>query len=112
MNNKKYLVWFKQVDKHDVGLVGGKGANLGEITQAGFPVPPGFIITSSAYYYFVLENNLQTQIKRILTTINIHDPQQLQQASIKIKDIIIKLDRNNKVLSIKAPEGLIEIYTK
>ncbi|OIP03313.1 MAG: 16S rRNA processing protein RimM [Bacteroidetes bacterium CG2_30_32_10] len=29
-----------------------------------------------------------------------------------IKDIIIKLDRNNKVLSIKAPEGLIEIYTK
>ena len=33
------LLWFKDVDKDDIPRVGGKGANLGEMTQAGFPVP-------------------------------------------------------------------------
>ena len=36
---KDMIVWFDDVDQHDVGLVGGKGANLGEMTQAGFPYP-------------------------------------------------------------------------
>jgi len=39
------IVDFKQVGKTDIGLVGGKGANLGEMVRAGFPVPPGFIVT-------------------------------------------------------------------
>ena len=32
--------WFSEIGLADAGLVGGKGANLGELTQAGFPVPP------------------------------------------------------------------------
>ena len=43
------IVWFREVDKDDIGLVGGKGANLGELTRAGLPVPPGFIVTAEAY---------------------------------------------------------------
>lgn len=42
-------VGFAQVGRADVALVGGKGANLGEMTHAGFPVPPGFVVTSSAF---------------------------------------------------------------
>ena len=42
----KYVVWFKDVDKEDGPTVGGKGANLGELTRAGLPVPPGFIVTA------------------------------------------------------------------
>ena len=37
------IVWFDQVTKQDIPLVGGKGANLGEMTNAKIPVPPGFI---------------------------------------------------------------------
>ena len=59
--NNKLLVWFNGVDKDDVGLVGGKGANLGEMVKAGFPVPPGFIVTSQAYFQFIKINKLQTQ---------------------------------------------------
>jgi len=42
---KRPIVWFEEVGIGDAALVGGKGANLGELTQAGIPVPPGFIIT-------------------------------------------------------------------
>ena len=38
----KYIKWFDEIDKNDVSIVGGKGANLGELTQAGISVPPGF----------------------------------------------------------------------
>ena len=41
--------WFDDLHLSDVGDVGGKGANLGELTQARFPVPHGFVVTSGAY---------------------------------------------------------------
>lgn len=43
------IKFFHQVAKHDSRLVGGKGANLGELTQAGFPVPNGFCVTKMAF---------------------------------------------------------------
>ena len=46
----KTIVWFNEVNKDDVPLVGGKGANLGEMTRAQIPVPPGFIVTATAYF--------------------------------------------------------------
>jgi pyruvate, water dikinase len=43
------IVWLEDVGRTDVEHVGGKGANLGELTRAGFPVPPGFVVTAEAY---------------------------------------------------------------
>jgi pyruvate,water dikinase len=37
--------WFEEIGLKDTGSVGGKGANLGELTEGGLPVPPGFVIT-------------------------------------------------------------------
>lgn len=45
----RYVLPFQAVDKESLSLVGGKGANLGEMTRAGFPVPPGFCITTEAF---------------------------------------------------------------
>ena len=42
--------------------VGGKGLNLCRMTRSGFPVPPGFLVTTEAYHVFVQANNLQEQI--------------------------------------------------
>ena len=47
-----YIRYFKEINKSDVGLAGGKGASLGEMTQAGLPVPPGFVITADAFKEF------------------------------------------------------------
>ena len=43
------VIPFDQLTVDDVEVAGGKGANLGELTQAGLPVPPGFVITAAAY---------------------------------------------------------------
>jgi pyruvate,water dikinase len=47
ISTTRSVVWFSEVGKEDLGLVGGKGANLGELTRAGIPVPPGFVLRSS-----------------------------------------------------------------
>ena len=87
--DKKLVVWFKDVDKKDVGLVGGKGANLGEMTKAQFPVPQGFIVTSQAYYQFINENNLSQKIKDILEKVNYNNSSDLNKVSEEVKKLII-----------------------
>lgn len=48
-----YCKWFKHIHKDDVAIAGGKGANLGEMFNAGFPVPPGFVVITDAYREFL-----------------------------------------------------------
>lgn len=83
-----FIAWFKDISKEDVPLVGGKGANLGEMTNAGFPVPNGFVITSNAYYDFIRENNLDIKIKHLISTTNFNDSKSLEQISVHIKKLI------------------------
>lgn len=47
------VLGFDQIDRHALGEVGGKGANLGEMARAGFPVPEGFCVTTAGYRAFV-----------------------------------------------------------
>jgi pyruvate,water dikinase len=44
-----YTQGFSEIRTDDIALAGGKGANLGELARAGFPVPPGFVVTTEAY---------------------------------------------------------------
>ena len=86
--DRKNLVWFEDVDKNDLPLVGGKGANLGELTKAGIPVPPGFIVTTVSYFNFLEEVGLREEIEKILEPLDTNNSQQLLQISTKIKDAI------------------------
>lgn len=54
----KYIKMLKDISKEDISTVGGKGANLGEMLQAGFPVPNGFCLTVNAFDLFMKHNNL------------------------------------------------------
>ena len=56
-----YVRWFDELGKADVLLAGGKGANLGEMTRAGLPVPPGFVIVAAAYHTFIAGANLHEE---------------------------------------------------
>ena len=53
-----YTAWFDEIGKEDIALAGGKGANLGELSRMGLPVPPGFILTTKAYDAFVDSNEI------------------------------------------------------
>ena len=67
--------------------VGGKGASLARLTNAGLPVPGGFFITTAAYKQFVKENDLQTQILAALESADISKPHSLEAVSQVIRTI-------------------------
>jgi phosphohistidine swiveling domain-containing protein len=83
-----YIRWFHEVGKSESGLVGGKGANLGELTQAGLPVPPGFCVTSSAYQDFFHQNGLDQQVADILAGLNVDDLDDVKRRSAQIQAAI------------------------
>lgn len=88
--DQKVVVWFNEVTKKDVPLVGGKGANLGEMTNANIPVPPGFIVTSGAYFDFLRQTKLIDKIRKPLESIDVNDSKQLQKVAAQIRQIISK----------------------
>ena len=90
MKNTANVLWFHQIDLEDVSLVGGKGGNLGEMYQLGIPVPNGFVVTANAYFQFIEDNNLKPKIKDILKTTDVDQPDQLADASKKIRALIKK----------------------
>src|SRR3990167_5468217 len=87
---KKSIVWFEEVGKEDVGLVGGKGANLGEMSTANMPIPYGFIVTSNAYFEFIKHANIEGKLRQLLSMVNYDNPTEIEQASEHIRDVILK----------------------
>jgi len=83
------IAWFKDISKDDGALVGGKGANLGEMYNANFPTPPGFVVTSEAYKRFLEATGVQSMINEILRNTDVENNEQLQSASKKIQDLIL-----------------------
>ena len=67
--DRKAVVWFNEVGKDDIPLVGGKGANLGEMTNANIPVPPGFIVTVSAAFTTISEKIQPEEVIQMLNGI-------------------------------------------
>jgi pyruvate,water dikinase len=100
---KPFVLWFSEVSKNDIAKVGGKGANLGELARAGFPVPNGFIVTADAYYYFLQQTKLAPAIEKTLRNINPEDSKKLNAVSKVIKTYILKAamptDLKNQIIS-------------
>lgn len=89
--------WFEQIRLADVGLVGGKGANLGEMAGAQLPVPPGFVVTSDAYRYAVSSAGVDGSLAAVLAGVNADDPADLTRAENEAQRL---------VRSIKLPDDL------
>lgn len=85
---EKDILWLTQITKEDTLLVGGKGANLGEMVRAGFPVPPGFVVAAGAYQDFLTTNGLDKKIKDLLKDLDVANPEHLQKTSNTIKHLI------------------------
>ena len=87
MDKDPIVVWFEDVGKDDISQVGGKGANLGEMTRAGIPVPPGFIVTAQSYFYFLEKSKLTTakladKIRNLLSSLDPNDSHKLQDVAL------------------------------
>jgi len=86
---QKAIVLFNEVGKNDVNTVGGKGANLGEMTRAGLPVPQGFIVTASAYFDFLEKSTVKDKIASWLKSLDTSNSKRLQQVASVIKKLIL-----------------------
>lgn len=83
---------FTQLSKKDVGIAGGKGASLGEMTQAGIPVPPGFVILAGSFDQFIEETQLKADIESILENVDHKDINSVDGASAEIRAMILNAD--------------------
>jgi pyruvate, water dikinase len=83
------VVWLDQVGKNDISLVGGKCANLGELTSKGINVPPGFAVTADAFRRFLEETQIAEIIhKTVRSSEGPRHPEQYEEASEEIRKII------------------------
>jgi pyruvate,water dikinase len=102
---KSDVLWFETLRNTDVPIVGGKNASLGEMINAGMPVPPGFAVTAYAYEKFINQTGIAKKIYEIIneTVTDPNDPKQYDAASKKIRKLIEKTPMPSKIASsIKA----------
>ncbi len=93
---KPFILWFDEISYKDVPLVGGKNASLGEmysrLTEKGIRIPYGFAVTAEAYKYFISENRLDREIKKLLDGLDTHNVMDLQSRGGKIRNLILKAE--------------------
>ena len=89
MKKKGRIIWISELSKNDGNLGGGKGANLGEMYRAGFPVPQAFVITTIAYDYFLEKTGIREKIDDMLKKINVDDIVHLENLAKQIRELIV-----------------------
>lgn len=85
----KYVYWFEEISKDSLGIAGGKGANLGEMANSGFPIPPGFVIGGDSYYEYIKLYKIDKLITDILTPLDVDDTKKLNEAAEKMSAAIM-----------------------
>ncbi|MEX0924682.1 MAG: PEP/pyruvate-binding domain-containing protein [Candidatus Paceibacterota bacterium] len=79
---------FSELNKGSVDKAGGKGASLGEMTQAGIPVPPGFVVLADAFERFIEETDINVEIDNILHEVDPQVMHTVENASEQIQGLI------------------------
>ncbi|MED7787782.1 phosphoenolpyruvate synthase [Francisella sp. 19X1-34] len=91
MNDNKLIVSFSDINSTDISLVGGKGANLGEMTQAGFVVPDGFCVTTKAFDIFIKSYTKMQEYYKELANLG-NDVEATRVLAKQIRDSLIALE--------------------
>lgn len=103
MANKRFTRRLEEITKDDFSLVGGKGANLGEMMQAGLPVPGGFVILTTSYHHFVEENDLAAKMMSLLNS-SYSREEEIEQVSSIIQSLFdkgsIPVDVKKEILGV------------
>lgn len=87
-----FIKEFIELSNKDTRIAGGKGASLGEMIRAGFPVPPGFVLLSNAFEQFIEESDLNVEINSQLHKVDYKNILTIEVASERIKALILGND--------------------
>ncbi|MCG8351259.1 MAG: phosphoenolpyruvate synthase, partial [Chloroflexales bacterium] len=86
MRYEELILPFNQIRAVDLPRVGGKGANLGELTNAGLPVPSGFCVTTTAFQEFMFNSGVADEIYPTLTALSCDDVAAVRQAGQAVRE--------------------------
>ncbi len=88
---EQFLLWFEQLERKDVDIVGGKSSSLGEMTaKTDVPVPYGFATTAYAYRYFIKESGLEEKMRTILYELtDVENSALLRDVSARLREAIM-----------------------
>jgi len=94
-----YIRDFGALTNSDALIAGGKGASLGEMTRAGIPVPPGFVVTTDAFSEFLRETDLNVEIDAILSRVSHTQVHTIERASEEIQALILDASMPERIAS-------------
>ena len=110
----KYVLNFNEIDKSDLLYVGGKGANLGEMTKAGFPVPQGFCVTTKAYRNFLKTRVEMDELFNLLDQVSYDDLEKIRLLGHRLREELGSLtmpeDIKTSILEALEKEGEDKAY--
>ena len=99
MTTKPLILLFPDIRATDLPLVGGKGANLGELTHAGFPVPPGFCLTTIAFQEFIDSCSEGANLYALLESVTADDLETARQVGQHVRQTL---------LDVPVPQNIID----
>jgi pyruvate,water dikinase len=97
-----FVRWFRDLGRGDVATVGGKGANLGEMSRAGLPVPPGFVLPVAVWERFRAATGIGARLEEILDGVVPDDYEALQRASVQLRAVVEQASMPADLASIVA----------
>ncbi|WP_293032578.1 phosphoenolpyruvate synthase [Natronococcus sp.] len=83
------VLWLDEISAGDLEKVGGKGASLGELTGAGLPVPPGFVVTADTYRSFIENANIDEELFEVVD-VDVDDSSALAAAAERAQELILE----------------------
>ncbi len=101
------ILWFAAISLADEAHVGGKGANLGELTQAGFPVPPGFVISADAFIRAMDAGGVRQLLLDESSSADVDDPAGLDATSAHLRELVHKAG-----LPSELRQEILDAYTE
>jgi pyruvate,water dikinase len=82
------VLWLEGIRSEDIDSVGGKGASLGEMTAAGLPVPPAFVVTAGTYRSFIEDTGIDEELFAAVD-VDTEDSTALAEAEATAKELIL-----------------------
>ena len=90
-NNESLILSFVDIRAADIALVGGKGANLGEMAHAGFPIPAGFCLTTTAFQRFMAASPEMERLYTLLDTVTAGDVETVRRVGQRVRQELLQI---------------------
>lgn len=102
-----FTAWFADLNRSSGPVAGGKGANLGEMTRAGIPVPPGFVVTTAAFLAALDAGGVRDELQRRFAVADVTQPAALAEAAEAMRALVRRAGVPDEVRA-----AVVEAYSR